>query len=62
MGPPLDGLSRRVYVASVLLNTSDNLIAWIVDPPGIDPHTAMPRTGITEPEARDVAAFLYSLR
>jgi len=62
VGPPLDDLSQRVYVAGVLLNTPENLIAWIVDPPAIDPQTAMPRTGITEPEARDVAAFLYSIR
>lgn len=60
VGPSLAGLSRRMYMAGVLLNTPDNLIAWIVDPRGIDPRTAMPRTGITEPEARDVAAFLYS--
>jgi len=62
VGPPLHDLSQRTYVAGVLLHTPDNLIAWIVDPPGIDPPTAMPRTGVTEPQARDVAAFLFSAR
>lgn len=62
VGPPLGGLAQRVYVAGVLVNTPANLIAWIVDPKAIDPLTAMPVTGISEPEARDVAAFLYSLR
>jgi cytochrome c1 len=38
------------------------MVRWIVNPPFIDPLTAMPATGITEAEARDVAAYLYSLR
>jgi cytochrome c1 len=62
VGPPLDNLSQRVYIGGVLLNTPANLVAWIVDPRAIDPLTAMPRTGISEPEARDVAAYLYSTR
>lgn len=28
---------------------------------GIDPKTAMPNVGLSEQEARDVAAFLYTL-
>jgi cytochrome c1 len=62
VGPPLGGLSQRVYVGGVLLNTPANLVAWIVDPRAIDPLTAMPRTGISEPEAQDVAAYLYATR
>jgi cytochrome c len=62
VGPPLGGLSQRVYVGGALVNTPANLVAWIVDPQAIDPLTAMPRTGISEPEARDVAAYLYSTR
>lgn len=57
---PLAGLRARVYVAGVLPNTADNLIAWIVDPPAFSPRTAMPVTGITEEETRDVAAYLYT--
>jgi cytochrome c1 len=62
VGPPLGGFSERVYVGGVLVNTPANLVAWIVDPRAIDPLTAMPKTGISEPEARDVAAFLCSIR
>lgn len=61
VGPPLGGLSKRVYVAGILLNTPSNLVAWIIDPREIDPQNAMPKTGITKSEARDVAAFLYSI-
>lgn len=62
VGPDLTGLARRVYVAGVTTNTVDHLTAFIVDPQAIDPRSAMPRTGITADEARDVAAYLYSIR
>jgi mono/diheme cytochrome c family protein len=59
-GPPLAGLSKHVYIAGVLENRSDNLVAWIVSPQTFSPQTAMPNTGISEKEARDLAAYLYS--
>jgi cytochrome c len=40
-------------------NTADNLINWIVRPQAFSPRTAMPATGISQSEARDVAAWLY---
>ena len=60
VGPDLSGLRERVYVGGVLRNTPDNLIQWIVDPQRFSPRSAMPATGITEAEARDVAAYLYA--
>jgi cytochrome c1 len=62
VGPDLTGLGERVYVAGVVTNTPDHLIAFIVDPRSIDPQTAMPTTGISRQEAQDVAAYLYSIR
>jgi len=62
VGPPLADVGRRVYIAGVVTNTPENMVRWIVDPPSIDPQTAMPVTGISVAEARDVAAYLYSLR
>ena len=59
-GAPLEGLSRHVYIAGMLENRSDNLVAWIVSPQSVSPQTAMPNTGISEREARDLAAYLYS--
>jgi cytochrome c1 len=60
VGPDLTGIARRAYIAGVIANTPDNLVRWIVNPPSIDPRTAMPVTGITPTEARDVAAYLYA--
>ena len=62
VGPDLTGLVRRVYVAGVIPNTPDNLVRFIVNPRSVDPMSAMPQTGITPDQARDVAAYLYSLR
>ncbi len=60
VGPPLDHLRQRVFIAGKLQNTPDNLVHWIASPESLDSRSAMPDTGITEPEARDVAAFLYA--
>jgi cytochrome c len=56
---PLDQLRKRVYIGGVLQNTPDNLVRWIVSPRTFSPQNAMPDTGITEAEARHVAALLY---
>jgi cytochrome c len=60
VGPPLTGLVRRAYIGGVLTNTSPHLVRWIVNPRAVDPLTAMPTLGLTEAEARDVAAYLYT--
>ncbi|WP_407158626.1 c-type cytochrome [Bradyrhizobium sp. STM 3557] len=60
VGPPLTGLVHRIYVGGVANNSPDNLIKWIVSPQTFTPRSAMPATGITEAEARDVAAYLYA--
>jgi cytochrome c2 len=61
VGPPLAGFARRIYIAGVLPNTPTNLVRWVIDPPAIAPMTAMPVLGLTPRDARDVAAYLYTL-
>ena len=56
---PLNCFYQRSYIAGLLPNTEENLIKWIQDPQQIQPDVAMPNLGITEAEARDIAAFLY---
>lgn len=60
VGPPLAGIAGRAYIGGVLQNTPETMVRWIVDPRAIDPHAAMPVTGISEAEARDVTAYLRS--
>ena len=61
VGPPLTKIALRSYIGGVIKNTPENLIRWIQNPPAIDPQTAMPHLGVSEPEARDIAAYLYTL-
>jgi cytochrome c len=60
VGGPLSDIKRHVYVGGVVTNSPDNLVRWIVSPQTFSPRSAMPATGISEAEARDVAAWLYS--
>jgi len=62
VGPPLDGVAYRSYIGGVLGNTPDNMMLWIQNPQAVDQKTAMPNLGVTDAEARDVAAYLYTLR
>ncbi|HEX8231888.1 MAG TPA: c-type cytochrome [Caulobacteraceae bacterium] len=62
VGPPLKGISGRAFIAGRLENTPDNLMHWIDDPKAIDPRTAMPDVGVDDAEARDIAAYLYTLK
>lgn len=61
IGPPLAGIASRVLIAGKLPNTPDNLARWIRTPQGFDPRTAMPAMGVTERDARDIAAYLRTL-
>lgn len=61
VGPPLDAWADRRYIAGLLPNEPDNLIAWIVNPQRFEPGTAMPTLGVSEEEAADIAAYLYTL-
>jgi cytochrome c1 len=57
---PLNGFFERRYIGGTVENTPSNLVGWIVNPKAYNARTAMPVTGISESEARDVAAYLYS--
>jgi cytochrome c2 len=60
VGPPLDGIRSRGYIAGVMPHTADNLMTWIQHPRQVVPNTAMPELGVTRDEASDMAAYLYS--
>lgn len=63
VGPKLDGsLSKRRYIAGTIPNSPENMVRWLQVAREINEKTAMPSTGITDQEARDVAAYLYALR
>ena len=60
VGPPLDGIALRAMIAGKLGNSPENLQLWIRDPQSVTPGTAMPNLGVSERDARDISAFLYT--
>lgn len=62
VGPPLAGFGRRTLIAGLLPNEPDLLAQWVRDAPSLVPNTGMPDLPISDAEAANVAAFLYTLR
>lgn len=62
LGPTLHGMGSRGTIGGVLPNTPENMARWIRDPKAFSPDTAMPNLGVIERDARDIAAYLETLR
>ena len=61
VGPPLTDFADRGYIAGRVRNEPNALVSWIREPQAIDPETAMPNLGVPDKDARDMAAYLYTL-
>ena len=61
VGPPLTHVARRTYLAGRVPNRPETMAQWIRDPQRFDPMTQMPKLQVTEPHARDMAAYLFTL-
>jgi cytochrome c2 len=62
IGPPLGGIASRAYLAGRLTNSPDNMVRWIQHPQHVEKGNVMPEMGVTDTDARDITAFLYTLR
>lgn len=62
MAAPLDGFGNSPMIAGRLPNQPEVLIRFVQDAPSLDPDSPMPAMPISDAEARDVAAYLYTLR
>ncbi len=60
--PALDHIGRLSYIAGGIPNQPANMVRWLRVPHAVKPGTEMPPMGLTEQEARHMAAFLYTLR
>lgn len=58
VGPVLNGIAGRPYIAGVLTNSPGNLTRWIQHPQQIDSLTAMPDVGLSDSTARDIVSYL----
>jgi cytochrome c len=62
VGPPLTRIGTRTFIAGFINNSPENMALWIRDPQRILPGNAMPRMDISPNDARDITAFLYTLK
>jgi cytochrome c len=62
VGPSLQGEATHAYIAGVTPNQPENMIRWIMDPPSVDEKTAMPNLHVSAVDARDIAAYIYTLQ
>ena len=61
VGGSLRGFAARPLIAGRFPNQPDTLVAWLVNAPALSPETGMPPMPISRAQARDVAAYLYTL-
>lgn len=61
VAPPLDNWAERSFIAGQFPNEPEHLLRWIMDPQEMIPETAMPDLGVTEQDALDMSAYLYTL-
>lgn len=61
VGPPLTRIGDRTFIAGMLTNTPANMIRWLRFPQSVVPGNAMPDMRLSDSDARDIAAFLYTL-
>ncbi len=63
VGPTLANVgSRMTLAAGTLENTPPNLVLWIQRPQEVKPGSLMPNLNVTDSDARDIAAYLYTLK
>ena len=62
VGPPLTKMAMRQTIDGKFPNTPDNMARWLENPQAMDPNNAMPNVGVTPQDARDMSAFLDTLK
>ena len=62
VGPSLERMGARSYIAGRIPNIPIEMQQWIERPQSMKPGTAMPDLGVGERDARDIAAYLATLR
>lgn len=62
VGPSLDHVATRQVLAGKLPNNPPNLSQFLLNPQMTDPQNTMPNLGVKPDEARDIGAYLYTLK
>lgn len=63
LGPSLAGVASRPTISDgVVQNTPENLAKYIENPRSLNPDSTMPALGMAATDARDIAAFLLTMK
>jgi cytochrome c2 len=63
LGPSLVGVASRATISlGTVPNTPENLRRFIQEPASMNPQSTMPPIGLPDADARDLAAFLMTLK
>jgi cytochrome c2 len=62
VGPSLAGVARRTYLAGHVSNNPQDMMRWIQHPQQLERGSAMPEMNVSDSDARDITAYLYTLR
>lgn len=61
LGPDLAGFASRPTINGRVPKKPETVVAYLQNPSAVDPETSMPPLGLTEPEAKDITAYLMTL-
>lgn len=61
VGPPLEHIATRPYIAGKFPNDAETMAKWLQNPQAMAPGNAMPNLEVTPADSHDIAAFLYTL-
>lgn len=63
LGPSLEGVASRAAISyEKVQNTPENLVKFIQNPQALNPQSSMPPIGLTDADAKDIAAYLLTLK
>ena len=62
VGPPLGKVAVKAFLPGDMANSPPNLVRWVQHPQSLEPRSGMPNPPVNDQEARDIAAYLYTLK
>lgn len=61
VGPSLDGIARRQFIAGRFTNDRATMVLWLMHPQEMVPGSAMPDMNLSKTQARAIASYLATL-
>jgi cytochrome c2 len=62
IGPALEHVAARRLIVEKVPNTAENMALYLQNPAALNPEGTMPDLNVTPEDARDLTAFLFTLK